>query len=242
MCGGVGVSAATRVAHAAETIRARWERGVASDPQTEAAQALEDTCQLLDPEVAASLRAMQKGLVRALDRVSELEAERHTTNEALSDAAEQLRVNRDRITQLETAPLAWADRLDAKSLDNLLISLGSATEHEPMDEAIEQIHLILAGFREAALDLPVQTAPELVVYRAEYESMVFGLYTTPAAAREHCEAYERRDQPTAELDWIEDEEDGVAELVATVDGSEKPTGYVVTALEVASAYDPDADE
>ena len=82
------MSAAKRVAHAAETIRARWERGIASDPQTEAAQALEDTCQLLDPEVAAELErlrarvadleaglpAMQKALFRALDRVAELEA------------------------------------------------------------------------------------------------------------------------------------------------------------------------
>ena len=34
-------------------------------------------------------------------RVAELEAERHTTNEALSDAAEQLRANRDRIRELE---------------------------------------------------------------------------------------------------------------------------------------------
>jgi hypothetical protein len=34
-------------------------------------------------------------------RVAELEAERHVTNEALSDAAEQLRANRDRIAELE---------------------------------------------------------------------------------------------------------------------------------------------
>ncbi|MFJ2697487.1 hypothetical protein ACIO5Z_14835 [Streptomyces rochei] len=34
-------------------------------------------------------------------RVAELEAERHTTNEALSDAAEQLRRDRDRIAELE---------------------------------------------------------------------------------------------------------------------------------------------
>lgn len=34
-------------------------------------------------------------------RVAELEAERHSTNEALSDAAEALRANRDRIAELE---------------------------------------------------------------------------------------------------------------------------------------------
>lgn len=87
-----------------------------------------------------------------------------------------------------------------------------------------------------------EDVPTLKVFRASHESIVMGLYTTAEAAREHCEAQERRDQPTAELDWIEDEEDGVAELVATVDGEEKPTGYVVTALEVSSAYDPDGDE
>jgi len=35
-------------------------------------------------------------------RVAELEAERHTTNESLSDAAETLRANADRIAELET--------------------------------------------------------------------------------------------------------------------------------------------
>jgi len=41
--------------------------------------------------------------VRALRKcVAELEAERHSTNESLSEAAEQLRANRDRITELET--------------------------------------------------------------------------------------------------------------------------------------------
>lgn len=54
------MSAAKRVAHAAETVRARWERQVSTDPQTEAAQALEDTGQLLDPEVAAELVAFRK--------------------------------------------------------------------------------------------------------------------------------------------------------------------------------------
>jgi hypothetical protein len=125
------VSAAKRVAHAAETIRARWERDVASDPQTEAAQALEDTCQLLDPEVAAELESLRA-------QVAELRAERadrqddvaaavgYTSGLEWSDlvsvvasnttslvqaerdvralraqAAEQLRANRDRIAELE---------------------------------------------------------------------------------------------------------------------------------------------
>ncbi|MER6098414.1 hypothetical protein ABT154_21650 [Streptomyces sp. NPDC001728] len=46
-------------------------------------------------------------------------------------------------------PLAWANELDAKSLDNFLTTLGLATEHEPMDEAIDQIHELIRSFREA---------------------------------------------------------------------------------------------
>ena len=83
----LGVSAALRVAHAAETIRARWEQRTVESPQVEAAQALEDSCQLLDPEVAEELRHLRSafvaqrsraetldGLARRLqDRVAELE-------------------------------------------------------------------------------------------------------------------------------------------------------------------------
>ncbi|MBP8536122.1 hypothetical protein [Streptomyces sp. MK37H] len=83
---------------------------------------------------------------------------------------------------------------------------------------------------------------ELTIYRASHDSIVMGLYITAAAAREHCEADMRRDLPSVSLDWIEDEEDGVAELVAAVGEEERPTGFVVTPLTVASAYDEEADE
>lgn len=88
--------------------------------------------------------------------------------------------------------------------------------------------------------------PHLIVYRASHDSIVMGLYTTPAEARAHCEDEERRSwskgaEPTS-FDWIEDEEDGVAELTAWVGSQECLTGYVVTALEIASKYAPEADE
>ncbi|MCM8552663.1 hypothetical protein [Streptomyces sp. STCH 565 A] len=54
----------------------------------------------------------------------------------------------DRITVLEAAPLAFAEQLDAKSLDNFLIALASATEYEPMNGAIAQIHELIASYRE----------------------------------------------------------------------------------------------
>ena len=92
---------------------------------------------------------------------------------------------------------------------------------------------------------PAEAAPELTIYRASHDSIAMGLYTTAAAAREHCEAEERHswgkgDPPS--FDWIEDEEDGVAELTVWVRGEECATGYEVTAIEVASAYDKEAGE
>jgi hypothetical protein len=49
-----------------------------------------------------------KGWGRARERVAALESERHTTNEALSDAAVRMRADRDRIAELE-AGIAWRD-------------------------------------------------------------------------------------------------------------------------------------
>ncbi|MFI1728236.1 hypothetical protein ACH40E_03145 [Streptomyces acidicola] len=86
------------------------------------------------------------------------------------------------------------------------------------------------------------TAPPLTVFRASHDSIVMGLYTTADEARKHCETVLRREWPNSLLDWIEDEEDGVAELVAETADGETETGYVVTALEVASRYDEEADE
>ncbi|MFI2911155.1 hypothetical protein ACG2OD_23350 [Streptomyces sp. PDY-4] len=90
--------------------------------------------------------------------------------------------------------------------------------------------------------MPFEARP-LTVYRASHDSIQMGLYLTAAAARAHCEAEERRaNSSEATFDWIEDEEDGVAELVAETVLGEESTGYVVTALEVASAYNEEADE
>ncbi|AMW11654.1 hypothetical protein A4E84_20435 [Streptomyces qaidamensis] len=83
---------------------------------------------------------------------------------------------------------------------------------------------------------------EVIIYRASWDSVPLGWYTTPNEARKHCKAHARRDLPTVDFDWIEDEEDGVAELVAAVGEEERSTGYTVTALEVASKYDAEADE
>src|SRR5690606_7416238 len=90
-----------------------------------------------------------------------------------------------------------------------------------------------------------EPAAPLTVFRASHDSIVMGLYTTAAEARKHCEAEERRawaKHHELNFDWIVDEEDGVAEMTAFVGGEECTTGYVVTVLEVAAAYDEEADQ
>ncbi|MBW5420240.1 hypothetical protein GKQ77_01475 [Streptomyces sp. BG9H] len=167
--------------------------GVATEsPAGETVAALRDT---LDAHLAG-----QRELETLRVRVAELEAERHSTNEALSDAM----VERS-----------------ADKLTRLLAPTQALREDEPADE------------------------PPLTVYRASHESFVMGLYTTRQAAYEHCEAHELRDDPVSPMAWNVDE-DGAAELVRLrvprSPGAESATGYVVTPLEIASAYDEEADE
>ncbi len=93
----------------------------------------------------------------------------------------------------------------------------------------------------------LEAAPA-TVYRAEHpdSGITLGHYGTETAARAHCEATERRSWLTGTsltFDWIEDDEDRVAELVVTAgQNEESTTGYIVTALELDSEYDEAADE
>ncbi|WP_329177853.1 hypothetical protein [Streptomyces sp. NBC_01477] len=106
-----------------------------------------DAAQLLQsPETAAEL-AQLRGAAEpdALqDRIAELEG---------------------RLAAAEASPLAWTEQLDAKSLDNFLISLGQATEHEPMDGAIAYIHELLGSFRTAAAAKASTPVPETLTVR-----------------------------------------------------------------------------
>ena len=64
------------------------------------ALALESAQMLMSPEIAAELEQLR-------DEVAALRAERHSTNEALDDAAKALRANRDRIARLEFERGQW---------------------------------------------------------------------------------------------------------------------------------------
>jgi hypothetical protein len=73
------------------------------------------------------------------------QARQHPVARKLLAENEKLRA---RVAVLEESPLAWADKLDAKSLDNFLICLSTATEYEPMCGAIDEVHQLIRSFRE----------------------------------------------------------------------------------------------
>ncbi|NEE06907.1 hypothetical protein G3M58_10665 [Streptomyces sp. SID7499] len=156
------------------------------------------------------------------DRAAELEENLRAVNAGWG-------VARTRVTELEVAAVEGRAALAALCHDL----------DDPGSMALGALYLLQQATPGTPME-PGETVPK--VYRASHDSLVMGLYTTAAAARAHCEADMRRDLPSVSLDWIEDEEDGVAELVAAVGEEERSTGFVVTALEIASKYDEEADE
>lgn len=135
----------------------------------------------------------------------------------------------NRVTELEVAALEGRAALAALCHDL----------EDPGSNAFGALFLL----QQATPGTPMEPGePTPTVYRASHDSIQMGLYTTAAEARRHCETLIRRDIPGASLDWIEDEEDDVAELVAAFGEDERSTGYVVTALEIAASYDEGADE
>src|SRR5690606_3954321 len=95
-------------------------------------------------------------------------------------------------------------------------------------------------------------AAQGTVYRASHDSIVMGLYTSREAARAHCETVLRHEiGDKGVLGWIPDDGSDLAPEELFIFGPsvdedgfprETDTGYVVTPLEVAAAYDPDGDE
>jgi hypothetical protein len=110
------------------------------------------------------------------------------------------------------------------------------------------VALLNADVEEKATATAATATPEVTVYRASHDSIVMGLYTTREAAREHCETEERRSWLTGSsitFAWIPDDSDPLSPEELSVfagQNEESVTGYVVTPIEVASAYDEEADE
>ncbi|MFF1297980.1 MULTISPECIES: hypothetical protein [unclassified Streptomyces] len=177
------------------------------------ALALDSVQLLLTPEMAAELKDLR-------EQIAELEAQR-----------ERRRV---RLVALQNDALSMRGSLSPNGEDRKVpFPLG-----ETLTPAVDWLIARVAELE----------ATQGTVYRAEHpdSGITLGHYGTAAAARAHCEAMERRSRPTRTtlaFDWIEDDEDRVAELVVTAgQNEESTTGYLVTALELDSEYDEEADE
>lgn len=98
-----------------------------------------------------------------------------------------------------------------------------------------------------ALVAELEAAPS-VAYRASHDSITVGHYRTPDAARAHCEAYLKQEEPyVQETSWVPDTTEGDNDmapeaLYMVVAGAESDTGYLVTPLEIASEFDAGAEE
>ncbi|MFE9844695.1 hypothetical protein [Streptomyces goshikiensis] len=106
---------------AAELARLRAERDAFRDQRNEVIKDNEKLIARADESGMARLRAenatrtAQREVKNLRARVCELEAERHATNEALSDAAERMRADRDRIAELEAERDRPARMFDAQA-------------------------------------------------------------------------------------------------------------------------------
>ncbi|MFE2021340.1 hypothetical protein ACFW9O_25160 [Streptomyces sp. NPDC059499] len=217
-----------RITVVSQAILAAQKSGVALAAPL--AMALEAKQLLRLPEDAAELLVLRA-------RVAELEPEKDTTApaEAMSTPGTVL-VALARALREQPTAARLLDGLD--ELGEVVVCDGSPGEIASWVAAL--CHLV-------HLDVP-PTGPT-VVYRAAHDAIGVGLYDTAEEARRHCEVLVSREHPadvTVAFDWLADEEDGdlaAADLIVQVaGGDEVETGYTVTPLEVATAYDPDADE
>jgi len=239
---------------AKQVIEAAWLHGPSYDLASQAAYALESAQLLQSPETAAehahyrsafeaqrSRAETLDGLLRtAQDRVAELETEREKLARWHGEDSKTINRLVARVERRQAELVAL--RNDALSMRGSLA---------PAD-GDRKVPFELGGTLTPAVDWLIARVAELeaaqgTVYRAEHpdSGITLGHYATEAAARAHCEAEERRAWPTGTtlaFDWIEDDEDRVAELVVTAgQNEESTTGYIVTALELDSEYDPDGD-
>ncbi|MDX3074582.1 hypothetical protein [Streptomyces sp. MI02-7b] len=169
---------------------------------------------------------------------------------------------RKRVAELEAAVLPpWWSQM-TEEVSDVLSELASAAlsyySFETTEDPQQRFEAAMAwGHREVSERLADEagkvtptggeiTQPdELTVYRASHDAIVMGLYTTRDAAEQHCLASaDNSDLHNAVFAW-HDDEDGSTELWATLSPRsmpERPTGYVVTPVPVASEYDEEADE
>ena len=236
------------------------------DPASEAARAavhewLRDAANRDEMQAAYEAdQARQNPVLRNLRaRITELETDREASDreyEAVTARAAELEAEREKLVR-------WHDE-DSKAITRLASRLARRTDRltKLQNDALSmrgslapngedrKVPFELGETLTPAVDWLIARVAELeaaqgTAYRAAQDSIVMGLYSTPAAARAHCEDEERRmwtNGETPVFDWVKDEEDGVFELVAKTGEFGTATGYTVTPLDVDSEYDPEADQ
>jgi hypothetical protein len=186
--------------------------------------------QLETARLRLALASAQRGRRQQRDQAAALREERHSTNESVSDAAVWMRHDRDRIDELERAVVEARAALGSLCYDL----------DDPGTAALGALYLLQQATIGTAMQ-PGEAVPTM--FRASHDSIAMGLYTTAAAAREHCETVLRREVgEEALLGWVPDDGSKLAAEELCIGEDVECSGYVVMPLEIASAYDPDADE
>ncbi|MYU24517.1 hypothetical protein [Streptomyces sp. SID8352] len=195
---------------------------------------------LVDTAAGVISRAMQQGCTLPAALANALDSARLLQSPETAAAMQRLRDDQaanDHEYETATARIA---ALEKAAVEGRAALASFCHDHpDPGTAALGALYLLQQATHGTPMQ-PGETVPKF--YQASHESIVMGLYITAAEARRHCETEMRRDIPGASLDWIEDDEDGVAELVAAFSEDERPTGYVVTALEVTSDYHEGVDK
>jgi hypothetical protein len=111
----------------------------------------------LTARLRLALESAKRGRRELRAQVAALLAERHSTNESLSEAAEQLRADRDRIADLEAAQkpsetyppaLPWAALMDSEDLADFLDELAaSAITHASCAVALAEVEATCGRWR-----------------------------------------------------------------------------------------------
>lgn len=228
------VYAAADVIHRAQVNGAQTAAGLAF--------ALESAQMLVSPEAAHQAAEVEAERDALKARVAELESA------AYGDATVRLFTPVEQIRHLHAAVAAQLSRAD--TLDRLCREKQDRvaeleTERHSTNEALSDITVELRKLQESPL----------MAYRASHKSIVLGHYTTREAARDHCQKLMER-ASVGTLEWRTDgewrEDDGgepgpdeaeeLYEYGTHESATWDPTGYVVTPLEAAAAYDEGADE
>jgi hypothetical protein len=168
---------------------------------------------------------------------------------------------RARVAELEDVERRLLDLLPTEPLPAVMLAEdipAARSEWAVWQQVAEALDVQLPYVRPVDEDpIPYQqteaadaAGPEVTVYRASHDSIVMGLYTAREAAMDHVHAVLANEEGcdvTARVIWRADDpeaDEPVWEcwLFDSDMADDEPTGYVVTPLEVASAYDEEADE